>query len=92
MSGEISPLVHEALRMAVEHALNKIKEGKKLSTEDIFLLYLGTILKEMADVRSEIARLEQRIDENNRRIDETNKRIDDVSIKNRRREQENRRP
>jgi len=56
-------------------------EGKKLSTEDIFLLYLGTIAGELKEMRTEMARLEDKIDKTNQRIDETNKRIDEV-VKN----------
>ena len=40
--------------------MSKIKEGKRLSTEDIFILYLGTIVNELKDVRSEVAKLEDR--------------------------------
>jgi hypothetical protein len=46
--------------MAVEHVLGKIKEGKKLNTEDVLVLNLGTIVNELKDVRSEVARLEDR--------------------------------
>ncbi len=40
--------------------MGKIKEGRKLSTEEILVLYLGTIVNELKDVRSEVARLEDR--------------------------------
>jgi hypothetical protein len=46
--------------MAVEHVLGKIKEGKKLNTEKVLVLYLGTIVNELKDVRSGVARLEDR--------------------------------
>jgi hypothetical protein len=59
-----------ALRVAAEHVLAKVREGKKLGTEDIFILYLGTIVNELKDVRSEVARLEDKIDKTNQRIDE----------------------
>ena len=36
--------------------LGKIKEGKKLSTEEVLVLYLGTIVNELKDVRSGVAR------------------------------------
>ncbi|MEM2025706.1 MAG: hypothetical protein QXW94_05385, partial [Desulfurococcaceae archaeon] len=72
MGGEISSIAYDALKTAAEHIYGKIKEGKKLSTEDIFLLYLGTIVEELRGVRAEVARLEKRIDDNNKRIDETN--------------------
>nr|WP_181953802.1 hypothetical protein [Pyrobaculum arsenaticum] len=67
------------MKTAAEHIYGKIKEGKKLSTEDIFLLYLGTIVEELRGVRAEVARLEKRIDDNNKRIDETNRRIDETT-------------
>jgi uncharacterized coiled-coil DUF342 family protein len=70
--------------------LGKIREGKKLSTEDILILYLGTIVSDLKEIRNEIARLDHRIDETNKRIDdvvkslstridETNKRIDELT-------------
>jgi uncharacterized coiled-coil DUF342 family protein len=46
--------------MAVDHVLGKIKEGKKLSTEEVLVLYLGTIVNELKDVRSGVARHEDR--------------------------------
>jgi hypothetical protein len=55
-----SLVAYDALRMAVEHVLGKIKEGKKLSTEGVLVLYLGTIVNELKDVRSGVARLEDR--------------------------------
>ncbi|MCU7787783.1 hypothetical protein ODS41_07640 [Pyrobaculum sp. 3827-6] len=90
MSGELGALAQEALRVAVESVLGKLREGKKLSTEDIFLLYLATIGKELDEIRREIAEVNQRIDQTNRRIDtiaqelgrridETNKRIDAIA-------------
>lgn len=86
---DISALAQEALKVAVESVLNKLKEGKRLSTEDIFLVYLATITRELEEMRKEIAEtnqrmldiqneLSRRIDETNRRIDEVNKRIDEV--------------
>jgi len=65
------------------------REGKKLSTEDVLILYLGTIAGDLKEIRTDIARLDHRIDETNKRIDEivktlsarideTNKRIDAV--------------
>ncbi len=51
-------------------------EGKKLSTEDIFLLYLGTIAGELKEMRTEMARLEDKIDKTLTTIDEINRRID----------------
>jgi peptidoglycan hydrolase CwlO-like protein len=67
--------------MAVEHVLGKIKEGKKLNTEDVLVLYLSTIVNELKNVRSGVARLEDKIDKNNqRRRDEQKDRRDDESL------------
>jgi uncharacterized coiled-coil DUF342 family protein len=72
---DASSVAYDALKMAVEHVLGKIREGKKLSTEDVFILYLGTIVGDLKEIRTDIARLDHRIDETNKRIDEklTNK-------------------
>jgi uncharacterized coiled-coil DUF342 family protein len=78
---DASSVAYDALKMAVEHVLSKIREGKKLSTEDLLVLYLGTIVGDLKEIRNEIARLDSRIDETNKRIDQTNQRIDDV-VKN----------
>ncbi len=75
---EASSIAYDALKMAVEHVLDKIREGKKLSTEDILVLYLGTIVGDLKEIRTDIARLDHRIDETNKRIDQTNQRIDDI--------------
>ena len=40
------------------------------------MLYLGTIVSDLREIRADIARLDSRIDETNKRIDETNKRIE----------------
>jgi uncharacterized coiled-coil DUF342 family protein len=88
--GDVSGVAYDALKMAVEHVLGKIREGKKLSTEDILILYLGTIVGDLKEIRTDIARLDHRIDETNKRIDdvvkslsaridETNKRIDELA-------------
>ena len=90
MSADLGALAQEALRVAVESVLGKLKEGKRLSTEDIFLLYLATISRELDEIRKEIAETNQRINETNkridsvvqelnRRIDETNQRIDETN-------------
>ncbi len=87
---DASSVAYDALKMAVEHVLGKIREGKKLSTEDVLVLYLGTIVGDLKEIRTDIARLDSRIDETNKRIDEivktlsarideTNKRIDDLA-------------
>jgi len=88
--GDISGVAYDAVKMAVEHVLSKIREGKKLSTEDILVLYLGTIVGDLKEIRADIARLDDKIDKTNQRIDdivktlsaridETNKRIDDLA-------------
>jgi uncharacterized coiled-coil DUF342 family protein len=76
---DASSVAYDALKMAVEHVLGKIREGKKLSTEDLLILYLGTIVGDLKEIRTEIARLDHRIDETNKRIDEVNKRIDQTN-------------
>jgi len=75
---DASSIAYDALKMAVEHVLGKIREGKKLSTEDVLVLYLGTIVGDLKEIRAEIARLDSRIDETNKRIDQTNQRIDEI--------------
>ncbi len=75
---DASSIAYDALKMAVEHVLGKIREGKKLSTEDILVLYLGTIVGDLREIKADIARLDSRIDETNKRIDQTNQRIDDI--------------
>jgi uncharacterized coiled-coil DUF342 family protein len=88
--GDVSSVAYDAVKMAVEHVLGKIREGKKLSTEDILILYLGTIVGDLKEIRADIARLDDKIDKTNQRIDEiakslsarideTNKRIDDLA-------------
>jgi uncharacterized coiled-coil DUF342 family protein len=87
---DVSSVAYDALKTAVEHVLGKIREGKKLSTEDILILYLGTIVGDLKEIRADLARLDHRIDETNKRIDdvvkslsaridETNKRIDELA-------------
>jgi methyl-accepting chemotaxis protein len=87
---DASSVAYDALKMAVEHVLGKIREGKKLSTEDVLILYLGTIVGDLKEIRTDIARLDHRIDETNKRIDEivktlsaridhTNQRIDEIA-------------
>jgi uncharacterized coiled-coil DUF342 family protein len=76
--GDVSGIAYDAVKIAVEHVLSKIREGKKLSTEDVLILYLGTIVGDLKEIRTDIARLDHRIDETNKRIDQTNQRIDDI--------------
>lgn len=75
MSVDISALAQEALKVAVESIVNKIKEGKRLSTEDVFLLYLATMTKELDDMRREIDDVRKEIDNVRGEIAETNKRM-----------------
>ena len=79
---DASSIAYDALKMAVEHVLDKIKEGKKLSTEDLFIIYLGTIVGDLREIKAEIARLDNKVDKTNQRIDDIVKtlsaRIDDV--------------
>ena len=79
---DASSIAYDALKMAVEHVLGKIREGKKLSTEDVLVLYLGTIVGDLKEIRTDIARLDDKIDKTNQRIDDIVKtlsaRIDDV--------------
>ncbi len=76
---DASSVAYDALKMAVEHVLAKIREGKKPSTEDVLVLYLGTIVSDLKEIRADIARLDHRIDETNKRIDQTNQRIDEIA-------------
>jgi uncharacterized coiled-coil protein SlyX len=80
--GDISGVAYDAVKMAVEHVLSKIREGKKLSTEDILILYLGTIVGDLREIKADMARLDDKIDKTNQRIDDIVKtlsaRIDDV--------------
>ena len=79
----MEPAVSAALGEAVRVVVQKLAQGKKLTTEDIFLLYLGTIVEELRTTRKELAETNRRIDavieEFNRQLTETNKRIDEVS-------------
>jgi chromosome segregation ATPase len=77
--GDVSGVAYDALKMAVERVLGKIREDKKLSTEDVLVFYLGTIVGDLKEIRTDIARLDHRIDETNKRIDEVNKRIDETN-------------
>jgi uncharacterized coiled-coil DUF342 family protein len=40
---DASSVAYDALKMAVEHVLGKIREGKKLSTEDVLILILAPL-------------------------------------------------
>jgi len=63
---DASSIAYDAVKMAVEHVLSKIREGKKLSTEDVLVLYLGTIVSDLKEIRADIVRLDSRIDETTR--------------------------
>lgn len=56
--GDVSSIAYDAVKMAVEHVLGKIREGKKLSTEDVLVLYLGTIVSDLKEIRTDMARLD----------------------------------
>ena len=62
--------------------IEKIEKGKRLSTEDLMLLYLDLVHKEMREIREEIKETNRRIDRVQEtllaKIDETSKRIDKV--------------
>jgi len=77
--GDVSGIAYDAVKIAVEHVLSKIREGKKLSTEDVLVLYLGTIVGDLKEIRADIARLDHRIDETNKKIDQTNQHIDEIA-------------
>jgi len=75
------------LEQVSKRILDKLEKGKKLTTEDILLLYLDMThrethelrreLREMErSLRDEIRRLEERIDGLSKRLDATNRRID----------------
>jgi hypothetical protein len=86
--GDASSVAYDALKMAVEHVLSKIREGKKLSTEDVLILYLGTIVGDLKEIRTDIARLDQQ----NRRDEQEDRRRRQVAFgKDRRNKQEDRR-
>ena len=76
---DASSIAYDALKMAVEHVLGKIREGKKLSTEDMLVLYLGTIVGDLREIKADIARLDSRLDEVNKWIDQINQRIDEIA-------------
>ena len=64
--------------------LEKLERGKKLTAEDILLLYLDMTYQEIREMRrefrEEVARLEKRIDETRdeivRRISDVDRRVD----------------
>ncbi len=81
----IASVFAEVSRAIVE----KARSGKKLSIEEILLLYLDLVYTQIGSLRKELREVNRRIDEINRRIDEmrdemgkkideTNKRIDRV--------------
>jgi len=52
-----------AIEAAVKRVLEKIKQGKKLTTEDILILYLGSISEDMRAMRAEAAEREKALRE-----------------------------
>ncbi len=75
------------LSQVSKRILEKLEKGKRLSTEDILLLYLDMtyrriesleerLTEEIRSLRGEVRDTNTRIDELAKRIDETNKRID----------------
>jgi len=49
--------------------LEKLEKGKKLTAEDILLLYMDMTYTELRGIREELRETNRRIDETNRRID-----------------------
>jgi len=49
-----------AIETAVKHVVEKIKRGKRLTTEDIPVLYLGSISEDVKAMRAEAAEREKR--------------------------------
>jgi len=52
-----------AIETAVKHVIEKIKQGKKLTTEDILILYLGSISEDVRAMRAEAAKRERALRE-----------------------------
>ena len=82
-------LASAVLAQASKRILEKLEKGKKLSTEDILLLYMDMTHAELKELREEIREVKKEIGEEirevrrgldgvNRRIDDVNKRIDSV--------------
>ena len=79
-------ILSEILLEVSKSILERVKKGKKLSVEEVMLLYLDLMYREVKDFRREVyellGKLEKRIEESNKglsaRIDETNKRITDL--------------
>jgi chromosome segregation ATPase len=61
MGADLASAVYGMLRGAAEEALQKALRGKKLSAEDVFLLYLSTLLSEVQLLRAEVAKLNERL-------------------------------
>ena len=58
---DVSGIAYDALKMAVEHVSDKIKEGKKLATEDILALYLGTIVSDLREIRADMSKIHKQL-------------------------------
>jgi len=52
-----------AIETAVKHVMEKIKRGKKLTTEDILILYLGSISEDVRAMRAEATEREKALRE-----------------------------
>ncbi|MCC6020001.1 MAG: Atg14 domain-containing protein [Thermoproteaceae archaeon] len=61
MGVDLTSAIYGMLRSAAEEALQKALRGKKLSGEDVFLLYLSTLLSEAQALRAEVAKLNERL-------------------------------
>ena len=76
-------ILSEILLEASKTLLEKIRKGKKLSVEEIMLLYLDLMYREIRDFKREVyelySKIEGKISEIDKRLDETNKRIDNLN-------------
>ena len=61
MGADFTSAIYGMLRGAAEEALQKALRGKKLSSEDVFLLYLSTLLGEVQALRAEVAKINERL-------------------------------
>jgi len=52
-----------AIETAVKHILEKIKQGKRLTTEEVLLLHLGTMTEEVGAMRAEATERERALRE-----------------------------
>jgi len=70
------------LAQVSKRILEKLEKGKKLSTEDILLLYMDMTYTKLREIKEELREVNKRIDETNKRIDtiyrELSRRIDET--------------